>query len=508
MKLTLEEQHAQAVRQRDHCLNGGERAGHQHGDDILWLMGYGDNSMEVELIEKEQYRRFLASKAVTVQKRGMSSIPTLASHLHPFQKHSVCFGLEQGSCGIFLDTGLGKTAVELEWGTHAAAASNGMALLLTPLAVARQIEKEGKRWGYDVRVIRNQSEAGYGLNVCNYDRLELLEPSAFGAVILDESSIIKNFSGKTTAALIHAFREHRWRLAATATPAPNDHTELGNHSEFLGVMPMNDMLVRWFLNDTANTGTWRLKGHARESFWNWMASWCRMAEHPRDLGDDIEGYDLPPLRVFRHQADSSDVKGDEGTLFQMGDVSATGIFKMKAETKEARARMVAEIISNDNPWLVWCDTDAEQDALEKLLGDKFLSVRGSLSIEEKERRIGAWVNGDKPGMISKTSIMGYGLNAQFCWQQVFVGRSFSYENYYQAVRRSWRFGQKNPVDIHLVVAEGEDSIGRVIDRKADDHASMKREMSLAMRRAMGIESQVRVKYEPKYKGRLPKWLSR
>lgn len=497
-----------AEAQMAHCLKGDERQSHQHGEDLLWLMGYADNYYEVELIKDKIYREFLNSKRLVVQQRGLTNVPKLKSHLRKFQAQTTGFSLQQGSAGVFLDTGLGKTAIELEYSEHAAAASNGYGLILTPLAVARQIEKEGKRWGYDIRVIREQSDAREGINVCNYDRLDRLDPSAFGSVVLDESSILKSFSGKTTMALIRAFTQHRFRLAATATPAPNDHTELGNHSEFLGVMPMNDMLVRWFLNDTANTGTWRLKGHARESFWDWMASWCRMAEHPRDLGDDIEGYDLPPLRVFRHDADSSDVKGDEGTLFQMADVSATGIFKLKAQTKDARARMAAQIVNNSDPWLVWVDTDAEQDACEEALGPQFLSVRGSLSIEEKERRIDAWVNGEKPGMISKTSILGFGLNAQFCWQQVFVGRSFSYENYYQAVRRCWRFGQTHPVDIHLVVAEGEDSIGRVIDRKAGDHASMKREMSTAMRRAMGLESAVRVKYEPNYIGRMPKWLKK
>ena len=453
------------------------------------------------------YESFLASKVVAAQSRGMSSVPRLSKHLFPFQNHSVDFGLRAGSFGLFLDTGLGKTACELEWASHAAEQSNGKALILTPLAVARQIEKEGLRWGYDARVIRDQDDASPGINICNYDRLDALDPSQFGAVVLDESSILKNFSGKTTMALIRAFAQHRWRMAATATPAPNDHTELGNHSEFLGVMPMNDMLVRWFLNDTADTGTWRLKGHARESFWNWMASWCRMAEHPRDLGDSIGGYDLPELKVIRHQADSSDVKGDEGTLFQIADVSATGIFKVKSQTADARARMVGEIVANNDPWLIWCDTDFEQSAIEKILGANCISVRGSLSISEKEKRIESWMNGDKPWMVSKTSIMGFGLNCQFCWQQVFAGRSFSYESWYQAVRRSWRFGQKRPVQIHLVVAEGEDSIGRVLDRKADDHQSMKREMSSAMRRAMGLESIVRVKYEPTHEGRLPKWFA-
>lgn len=453
------------------------------------------------------YADFIASKSITTPLRGMANTPNLASHLFKFQARCVEFGLHAGSWGCFFDTGLGKTIVELEWLLHALEAANGYGLILTPLAVARQIEKEGRKWGYDCRVIRSQDDAKPGINICNYDRLELLDPSGFGAVVLDESSIIKNFSGKTTRALINAFAQHKWRLAATATPAPNDFTELGNHSEFLGVMPMNDMLVRWFINDTADTGTWRLKGHARDAYWEWLSSWSRMAEHPRDLGDDVPGYDLPPLKIHRHQADSSDVKGDEGTLFAMPDVSATGIFKVKKQTAEARARTVAEIVSNKDPWLIWVDTDSEQDAVESILPkDRYLSVRGSNTIEQKESRIEGWINGDRPIMVSKSSIMGFGMNFQFCWQQVFAGRSFSYEAWYQAVRRSWRFGQKKPVDIHIVVAEGEDSIGRVLDRKADDHADMKREMTQAMRRAVGLASKVRIKYQPKHEGRLPVWL--
>lgn len=495
-----------AIRDRDKCLIGGREA-HHHGDDINWLLGYADNAIEVQMIQEQEYAEFLAGKRIAATMRGMENVPTLAPHLRTFQAGCTDFGLRAGSFGCFLDTGLGKTAVELEFGRLAGEASNNTSLILTPLAVARQIEKEGKRWGYDIRVIREQSDAKPGINVCNYDRLGLLDPSAFGVAILDESSIIKNFSGKTTMALIQAFAQHRWRMAATATPAPNDHTELGNHAEFLGVMPMNDMLVRWFINDSADTGSWRLKGYARESFWDWMASWCRMAEHPRDLGDSIEGYDLPPLRIHRHNADSSDVKGDEGTLFQCADVSATGIFKLKRQTEGARAKAAGEIVgSNTDPWLIWCDTDSEQDAIEKIMGNRALSVRGSQTIDVKEGTIQAWLDGYKPIMISKTRILGMGLNAQFCWQQLFVGRTFSYEAWYQAVRRSWRFGQTHPVDIHLVVAEGEDSIGRVIDRKSDDHIDMKREMSEAMRRAMGLSSTVRVKYEPNFKARMPRWM--
>ena len=501
--LSLAEQLALARAGKEHCLRGGDRQAHQHGEDYLWMMGWADNAVEEQLIMEKQYAEFLDGKKIEAQMRGMDSVPKLRSHLFPFQAHSVDFGLRAGSWGCFLDTGLGKTACELEWGYHAGAASNGRTLILTPLAVARQIESEGLRWGYPIRVIREQEDAGEGINVCNYDRLDRLSPSEFGAVVLDESSIIKNFSGKTTRALIGSFANHQWRMAATATPAPNDVTELGNHSEFLGVMPMNDMLVRWFINDTADTGTWRLKGHARAFFWDWMASWCRMAEHPRDLGDDVEGYDLPPLRVFRHEADSSDIKG-EG-LFAAQDVSATGIHKVKRQTAESRARTVAGIVNKDEPFLIWCDTDYEQDALEKLLGAHCISVRGSLNIDEKEARIGGWMRGDRPWMLSKSSIMGYGLNCQFCPNQIYAGRSFSYEAYYQAVRRSWRFGQKKQVNIHLVVAEGEESIGRVIDRKAGDHLTMKREMTEAMLRAIGKGSIVRKPYNPIHNGRMPSW---
>ena len=247
----------------------------------------------------DAYEDFLSRKAIAAPLRGLTTVPGLATHLFPFQRACVEFAIRAGSWGLFLDTGLGKTACELEWCQHASEASNGMALILTPLAVARQIEREGLRWGYPVRVIREQSEAREGINVCNYDRLDHLDVSAFGAVALDESSILKSLTGAKSRALRAKFAGHRWRMSATATPAPNDHMELGQQCEFLGVMPSADMLVRWFINDSADTGTWRLKGHAVADFWRWVASWARVAGHPRDLGDDMPGFDLPELRVQR-----------------------------------------------------------------------------------------------------------------------------------------------------------------------------------------------------------------
>jgi hypothetical protein len=435
--------------------------------------------------------------------RGMDP-PPLVSHLFPFQRECVEFGLRAGSWGLFLDTGLGKTARELEWCQHAASASNGRALILTPLAVARQIEAEGRRWGYTIRVIREQDGAGDGINVCNYDRLDRLDVAAFGAVALDESSILKAFSGKTTRALIQAFASHRWRMAATATPAPNDHMELGNHSDFLGIMPQSEMLVRWFINDSGDASkTWRLKGHAVEAFWGWMASWCRMAEHPRDLGDDVPGFDLPPLRVHRHHVEA----GIVGTgLFGADIVSAAGMHALKRQTADVRAGVVADLVASDSePWIVWCDTDYEADALGAVLPDA-REVRGSHPVERKERDLSAFADGTARVLITKPAICGFGLNWQHCARVAFVGRSFSYESWYQAVRRCWRFGQTRPVDVHVVVAEGEDSIGRVIDRKADDHKTMKAAMVAAMRRAIGSDRLARVPYRPSHEGRLPSWL--
>lgn len=456
------------------------------------------------------YASFLASKALRADHVGIETIPDLAPHLFPFQRSCVDFLLRCGSGGLFLDTGLGKTACELEWARHGAEATNGCALILTPLAVARQIAAEGKRWGYECRVVRDQSEVGLGINVCNYDRLERLEPGAFGAVALDESSILKNFTGKTSRALIDAFAGHRFRLSATATPAPNDHMELGQHAAFCGVMSSVEMLSRFFINDTSKASQeWRLKRHGVRAFWDWMASWCRMASMPSDLGDSDDGFVLPPLKVTRHRAAAALVKMD-GQLFAASEVSATDMHRVKRQTAEARARIAADLVLSDpsEPWVLWCDTDYEADALMAALSgfSGAAEVRGSHPIERKESTLAAFADGTVRALVTKPSVCGFGLNWQHCARTVFVGRSFSYEMWYQAVRRLWRFGQQRTVECHVVVAEGEDSIGRVLDRKAGDHDGMKREMRDAMVRAMGTSARTKVAYNPQHDGELPRWM--
>lgn len=458
------------------------------------------------------YLEFLRSKELRAAQRGIEHFPKLAPHLFPYQAHCVDFLLRAGSGGLFLDTGLGKTAIELEWSRIAAMETNGRALILTPLAVARQIEREGRRWGYDIHVIREQVDAKDGISVCNYDRLDKLDPQSFGAIALDESSILKNFSGKTSRALIEAFSSHRFRLSATATPAPNDHMELGQHADFCGVMSSNEMLSRFFINDTSTASQhWRLKRHAVVPFWDWMASWCRMAAMPSDLGDSDEGFQLPPLNVHRHRTGTTTIKPPEGDLFALEMVSATGMHTLKRHTAEARAVIAADIVRSEptEPWVLWVDTDYEAEAVfDALRGvEGVAEVRGTMPAERKECTIEGFSTGAVRVLLTKSSVTGFGLNWQHCARTIFVGRSFSYESWYQAIRRLWRFGQTRTVECHLIVAEGEETIGRVIDRKSGEHESMKRAMAEAMKRSIGCKSAVRVPYRPTYTGRLPAWMS-
>lgn len=455
----------------------------------------------------QDYAAFLATKALRATQRGISRVPELAPHLFPFQRDCVNFSLRAGSSGCFLDTGLGKTEVQLEWCQKAIEHTNGRALILTPLAVAGQTKRRADRWGYEARVIREQSDAGPGINICNYDRLEKLDTSTFAVVSLDEASILKSFTGKTTRALIETFKGAQFKMAATATPAPNDHMELGNYAEFLEVMAANEMLSRFFINDTSTASQeWRLKGHAVTSFWDWMSSWARMAEKPSDLGDCDDGFILPPFEVTRHRARDSAIDRELADMFGAPVLSATTIHDIKRQTSEARAEAAATIVATEakKPWLVWCDTDYEADALKRAIPSA-IEIRGSQSIDEKEERLAAFESG-KHTLIAKPSMCGFGLDWSHCARMAFVGRSYSYETWYQAVRRCWRFGQKKKVVVHLIVAEGEAEIGRVIDRKAGDHASMKIAMRDAMARATGKSQVVKSPYNPTHQAGLASWI--
>lgn len=461
------------------------------------------------------YADLLSRKRVAFEPRGLNRVPALNPAMFPHQAHTTEFLLRSGCGAAFLDTGLGKSLVALEWGRVIVEHTNRSVLMLAPLAVGPQHQREAERFGIEARYICEPEEiTGPGIWITNYERIAKFDLDQFAGIILDESSILKSFSGATTRKLIEAFKRTPFRLACTATPAPNDHMELGNHSQFLGAMESREMLSRWFLNDTSEASqTWRLKGHAVASFWDWVASWARCVSKPSDLGFSDDGFILPDINSVLHAVDA-DLTTDAGEdrtgqalMFRATENSATSIHREKRLTLDARADAIAAAVAGDpsEPWVIWCDTDAEADALTERIGGA-VEVRGSMKAEQKEERLAAFGSGEARILISKPRICGYGLNWQHCARMAFVGLSFSYEAYYQAIRRCWRFGQKRPVDVHIAIADTERPILNAIQLKAAAHEMMKTEMVAAMRRAHR-RAEAKTSYQPQKRVEAPVWLA-
>jgi superfamily II DNA or RNA helicase len=426
------------------------------------------------------YRAFIASKGTAAGSSGFA-LHNKWPGLFPHQLETLRFACEKGRSAAFLDTGLGKSRVEAAAAAEFCQQSGKPSLILTPLAVARQMQRECAAVGVDARVIREQSDAGPGVNIANYERLPKLDCSAFGGVVLDESSILKSFTGPTKTMLCEAFALTPYRLAATATPAPNDHMEIGQHSEFLGVMPSNEMLSRWFISDQSTMGGYRLKGHARADFWRWVASWSRAATLPSDLGGDDAGFVLPPLNYHLHtvQADIT-THVPEGMLFRIPDGSATTIHKEKRLTLDDRVAAAAAVANaSSGPVIVWCETNGESSALAAAIPDS-IEVNGSMSLDAKVEALDSFTFGHSRVIVSKPKLAGLGLNWQHANTVVFASVSHSYEQHYQAVRRAWRFGQTHPVECHVVISDTEMPIWSNVQRKAIDHGRMKRAMAQAM----------------------------
>ena len=443
------------------------------------------------------YADFLLSKRPIVPDLGFRVEPKdLNPRLFPWQADVVGWALARGRAALFEDTGLGKTAQQLEWANHVVEETGRPVLVLTPLAVAPQTVLEGAKFGVEVAHCRGPEDLTGGVNVANYQRLELFDPSIFGGVVLDESSILKSFGGKTRWKLNYAFEETPYRLCCTATPAPNDYVELGTHSKFLGLMDVGEMLTRWFINDTKKMRTTRLKRHGEADFWRWVASWAVCVSKPSDLLDATgrpypdDGYDLPPLNVVEHRVpvDHRATQEQSGELFRSADpLSATDLHREMRLTARVRAERAAELVrvgAGAGPWVVWCNTDYEADEIRrafKRLEIGIVEIRGSEPLERKEAKLAAFSRGEISVLVTKPRIAGFGLNWQHCSRMAFVGLSYSYEQLYQALRRSWRFGQPRPVEAHLITAETEDSVMATIKRKREDHEKMKQKMVGAMR---------------------------
>jgi len=387
--------------------------------------------------------------------------------MHDWQADVARWACRGGRVAAFLDTGLGKTLIQLAWAEQIVN-KFGDVLILAPLAVSHQTRREAEKFniGVDVTVCREQSDVRPGITITNYERLHKFDVSGFAGVVLDESGILKAYTGKIKQELCRLFADFRFRLCCTATPAPNDHLELGNHSAFLGILPSNEMISRWFINDTMHAGNYRLKHHAADDFWRWVSSWAACVTHPRDLGYEDDRYDLPPLHRHMHIVSADDCPPPPGCLFHTGNISATNMHGVKRATIGARAEEVARIIGQPDgrPWVIWCDTNYEADELKRRIPDA-VEIRGSDHMDVKEQRLLDFGTGKIERLITKPEIAGHGLNWQHCNRVVFAGLSFSMERLYQAIRRCWRFGQTLPVECHMVSTDAEGQIIKTLETK-------------------------------------------
>lgn len=429
---------------------------------------------------KMNYDEFIASKSRHRIASGFEPKPIKAK-LFDWQKSVVRWAVRNGCAALFEECGLGKTLQQLEWARQVQNHTLAPVLILTPLAVAHQTAAEGKKFGITTKVVQSQGEVGKsGIWITNYEKLEHFDPGAFSGVVLDESSCLKAFTGKTRIALTAAFSKTPYRLCCTATPSPNDYTEFGQHAEFLSVCTPAQMLATFFVNDTFNTGDWRLKKHAEGEFWKWVASWACCVSRPSDIGFKDDGYDLPPLQMHTETVDIDESLDAGEELFRHATLSATTIHREMRMTSEARAQRVAQVVatSPDEQWLVWCNTNDEADKLAAAIPG-CTEVRGSDTALHKERAVADFLSGKIRTLVSKSSIFGFGLNLQNCSHMAFVGLSYSFEDLYQALRRCYRFGQTREVHAHIVQARTEGAILQTIQRKIDQHTAMQKEMKKA-----------------------------
>lgn len=424
------------------------------------------------------YAEFIQQKLGRVGDHGFDA-QDVSDRLYPFQAEIVEWATRKGRAAIFADCGLGKTPMQLEWARLVHEHTGGNVLILAPLAVGAQTAREGVKFDVDVTVCREADDVQDGVNVTNYERLGRFANLPWDAIVLDESSILKAFDGKTRQELTEWAQHIPYRLCCTATPSPNDYEELGGHSEFLAVLNRKVMLAEFFVNDGISAAHWRLKGHASGLYWKWVASWARALRSPADMGYPADGFDLPPLNVETIAVDADAVSEDR--LFAVPVATLLERRQARRESIGERVEIVAGMVNDsDQPWVVWCDLNAESDALARAIPDA-VEVRGSDHPDAKEQALLAFTNGDARVIVTKPSIAGWGLNWQHCANVAFAGLSDSYEQYYQAVRRCWRFGQTRPVRVVIVASNREHAVLENVRRKEAQAQAMFADIVEAMR---------------------------
>lgn len=457
------------------------------------------------------YEEFLKSKEVEAVNSGIEIDDSeLNTMLFPYQRDIVKFACRKGRSAVFSDCGTGKSAMQLEFANLVCKHLGGesKALILAPLSVVKQTQKEGVKFGIPSTVVREQSEVKPGINITNYEILDHFEPDAFDCVVLDESSCLKSFTSATRGELIDAFARTPYKMCCSATPAPNDTAELANTVEFLGIMSRTELLATYFIHDSGDTSKWRLKGYGEEKFWEFMATIAVCVRDPSDLGYSKEGFELPKLNIIKHIVHSEAkeyefVARRAETLAERREARKDSI---EARVEEAR-RLVDD---SDEQWLVWCDYNVESTALHKAIKDN-VEIVGADSPEKKADTAIDFAEGNIHALISKSLIYGWGMNFQNCHNMIFCGINDSFEMFYQAVRRCWRYGQEHEVNVHIITSEAELNVLENIERKQALMDEMQSRMIALMKDVTMSEirhtTRITTDYKPKERMELPEWIS-
>lgn len=439
------------------------------------------------MIQLPDYDDFTDTKFVAHVPSGFNvSLDALSPHLFRWQKIVTQWALMTGQVALFEECGLGKTTQGLEIATHVANHTNLPVIWLSPLSVAFQTQAEANKFGYVARYVRSEEEArrvDSPIIIANYEMLKHFNTSHFGGVILDESSILKNYVGMMKRQIMARFHGTAFKYAMSATPSPNDHLELGNHSAFLDVMPSDEMIARFFINDSMNAGGYRLRHHGRSAFWEWVATWAVCLSKPSDIGYDDDGYILPPPELIEVPVNVDHSRAHaQGQLFLDGSLSSTKMWSDKSATLQDRIARAVEVVKAEpnECWVVWVDTNEEADLMQAALPEA-VEVRGNHHPTIKEKRLQAFSDGTVRILITKKEIASFGLNWQHCARMVFVGLTYSFEQFYQALRRSYRYGNPRTVKAFLIIAETEQGIRQSLMGKWAAHEEMQREMVAAMK---------------------------
>lgn len=458
-----------------------------------------------------RYEDFLAGKQHIPPSCGFEvDKPAMNIHMFEWQKDITRWALRKGRAALFEECGNGKTIQQLEFADQVAKREGMPVLIVAPLTVGAQTLREAQKFGYSAAICRTQDDVTPGINITNYEMLQHFDGRSFAGVVLDESSILKNYTGKMRNQIIEMFKDTPYRLSCTATPSPNDYMELGNQVEFLGIMSRTEMLATYFIHDGSDTSKWRLKGHAEDRFWEWVSTWSVVLTCPGDLGYPNDGYILPSLNMTEHIVE---VKSDgEYSLFGC-EIAKTLTERRDARRASLRERceQAAEIIAQNpgDQWVCWCDLNAESELLAEFIPNSE-EVRGSDKPDAKEDALMRFANGALRVLITKPSIAGFGMNWQQCHNMIFVGLSDSYEQMYQAIRRCYRFGQKRPVNVHIVTSAAEGAVKANVERKEQQAAEMKRNMvqytKEILRKDIRGQERIVIPYDPQIVMIVPDWV--